>query len=510
VKAEERTEKIMDWLEGRLSAEESAAMEKLMEIDADFADEYALLSELIAYLGDLDADFEPSTAFHQGLMARISLEQAETERKPVNQMTEESQGGFVEEVGIQEQGRTVEVKKGGTKRLATRLFSFTRRRPVLFAAACCLLLVVFVSGGNLVSRSGVMGYQYTGNSFSSWSGADGGSMSGGSASSPAMSAPTGSSAMPQTAPSPPRVEMSKSYDMADPYARDSYAVNDVLVSRVGGPEIGATTSGIADAGSSMSRPSEGGESERGGHSPADQAPQEQKIIRTGNINLEVDRLDEAFSTIKSMAAAVGGYITNEHSYIMYVTDGREYRAGSIQVKIPYNRFNELLGQAESLGKVLDSSVWAEDVTAQFIDLQSRIKVFETKHSRLLAILEQSGELETILAVEKELAETEYELDSIKGQLRYLLDRTDFSTLSISVTEKRIESVEIRLTGFEGFARRVGESFNLGTNSMIRSMGNVVVWLAGNIAGFAFLAILLGFAWFLWLKPWWKKRTIVKK
>ncbi|MCL2166956.1 MAG: DUF4349 domain-containing protein [Clostridiales bacterium] len=467
MKDEQRTERIMDWLEGRLSAEDSEAFATEREKDASLAEESALMSDLISSLRDLDADVLPSAAFHQSLMARLSLEE-DSERKPVNDMTEEQEG--IRAAGLQDK-RENEAKEVQRKGSGRKLLAFIgRRRGLLAVAACCLVVIVLFAG------SGGMRSLQRSDFYSANSG--GGSTTSGM---PSASTPSPSVVAPAM-PSPEMVLRDEyGYDtgMAMNSAADTYRLEkeaDLPMAEAAPvwEEAEEDINGMQDAGT-------GGAFE-------------QKIIRTGYINLEVDSFDEALTAIKTMTEAQGGYVTSESSYIV---DGRERKAGQIQVKVPYSRYDMLAGQAETLGKVLDSSSYAEDVTAQYIDLMARIGVYETKYTRLLALLEQSGELETILSIEKELAVTNAELESIKGQMRYLQSRTDYSTLDISLTEKMIESVVVRLTGFPGFVSDVKSAFNMGTNSMIRSISNLILWLVYHLATIVVIGLLFLICWTLW-------------
>jgi len=227
---------------------------------------------------------------------------------------------------------------------------------------------------------------------------------------------------------------------------------------------------------------------------AEQAPVERKIIRTGNMQLEVDSFEEAAAAVKLAAASLGGYVNNENSYVVSYSDGRERRSGNISVRVPYDRYDTMLEQAGLLGKVTNRNVWSEDVTTQYIDLAARIQVYETKLSRLMALLSQSGELETILSIERELAATNADLESMKGQMRYLLSRTDYSTLDIGLTEKLEEVRQIRTTGFAGFLQNLRESFIFGVNGAIRNVQGFIFWLARNLIGIAFLVCIVWFGW----------------
>ena len=494
MKDEQRTEWVMGWLENRMSVEEAEAFDAELAKDADLAEECAILSELISCFHDLDKGVEPSAAFHQNLMAKLCLEQEQTERKLVNHR-----------MGEAEESRKTEGEPVSTKKArktmpkvisAFRQSAVFKRLPVIAGGmAACLLLFYFFGSGGLVGGSRKSDMQYSmsntsGSAGSSSSNNWGGGTAPGASMSPAPQAPSVSSSI--TVNDEYGLSDSKSkygYDGAEAYDRMEEAPSLEMA-----PGSTATAAPPATDG--------GNRAPGGGQVSGSQAPVEQKIIRTGNMRLEVERFDAAASAIKAAVASLGGYVTSESSYII---DGGERKTGSMQVKVPFDRYDALVGQAEAVGKVLDSSVRAEDVTAQYIDLKARIEVYGTKYQRLLALLEQSGELETVLSIEKELAVTNAELESLKGQMRYLLDKTDYSTLDISLTEKWIEAVEVRLTGFEGFVQSVTESFNLGTNGLIRSVGNLVIWFAGNLAGFALFAVLAVLCWFLWLRRWWKQR-----
>jgi hypothetical protein len=165
----------------------------------------------------------------------------------------------------------------------------------------------------------------------------------------------------------------------------------------------------------------------------------------------------------------------------------------------------MVSQTEMLGKVTDSSVWAEDVTARYVDIQARLGVFETKRERLMALLQKSGDLTAVIQLENELAATNAELESLKGQMRYLLNQTDYSTLEVSMTEKPVEAIGIRTTGFAGFSGRVWEAFLLGINGAIGSLGDMVVWFVRNLIGIAVTVIAVWLFWGLGLKRWLVKR-----
>ncbi|MCL1804826.1 MAG: DUF4349 domain-containing protein [Clostridiales bacterium] len=594
MKDEQRTERIMDWLESRMDAEEATAFGAEMANDPELAADCAVLSELTSRLRDLDAGFEPSADFHQNLMARLSLDNEQTERKLVNMVTDESKESMTAKVdetkenkenltqtssvwdvddveaeagasippmatasaqeaaadttattaeaavaadttaaeaaeaaeaaaaaavaaavdtvaAAEAAGATVAVaavataeapsakapaplsakaKNGSIAAALRSILSAFRRRPVIPVAAVCCVVVI-----GLVIGLGGRGGSYERNYMSG---------GGGSTGSSAMEPPASIAPSSPMAGGGPMYNEAVNYDMGlavdkvqtemqnqATWSSEYSTTGSYGEARV--EEAEAEVAAADVAGNTSATNADGG----GAPAQSSLAPSEQKIIRTGNIRMEVDHYGEAATSIKSMVDSLGGYITSENSYVIDYPDGRERRYGSISIKVPFNRYDQLFQQTQTLGKVMESSVWADDVTAQYVDLQARIAVFETKYQRLLALLQQSGELETILKIENELASTNADLESLKGSLRYLLSRTDYSTLDVNLMEKPIETIEIRATGFAAFWARLSEAFVTGVNRVIRNIGNFIIWLARNIIGLAIFALILWLAWFLW-------------
>jgi len=228
---------------------------------------------------------------------------------------------------------------------------------------------------------------------------------------------------------------------------------------------------------------------------------EQKIIYTGSLGLEVDSYEETVSKIKQAVETTGGYLVYENRYSV---DDKGRLAGDMTLRIPYQHFDSMLQQAGSLGKVTHQSTNARDVTTEFVDVQARLKVMEAKESRLLDLLKQTGSLSDLLAVEQELANTRAELESLKGQLRYLTNQTDYSTLNVHVMEKPLAASEIQTEGLKGLGKRIKEAFMLGVNGLLSFLGNLVVTFVGLLPALALGAVVLYFLWKKWLKNLWLK------
>ena len=160
-------------------------------------------------------------------------------------------------------------------------------------------------------------------------------------------------------------------------------------------------------------------------------PFSRMIVRTGNASLEVDSLEIGLGALRRLAGSVGGYVANTS-----IQGGREQvRQATLEVKVPADRFDDLTGGLEPLGRLEFVNVTAEDVGEEFVDLTARAANARRLEERLIDLLgTRTGRLQDVLAVERELARVREEIERMDGRLRYLKTRASLSTLSISLHE----------------------------------------------------------------------------
>ena len=155
------------------------------------------------------------------------------------------------------------------------------------------------------------------------------------------------------------------------------------------------------------------------------------IIRTATALIEVDSLERAVAELKQLAARVGGYVANTGMEV-----GRNrLRQAVIEVKIPANRFEDVLSGLKPIGKLESVNVSAQDVGEEYVDVSARIENAKRLERRLIDLLAaRTGKLKDVLDVEQELARVREEIERYQGRLRYFQTHTATSTLSVTVHE----------------------------------------------------------------------------
>ncbi|MGB9736737.1 MAG: DUF4349 domain-containing protein [Chloroflexus aggregans] len=150
------------------------------------------------------------------------------------------------------------------------------------------------------------------------------------------------------------------------------------------------------------------------------------VILNATLDIRVESVDQAEDRVRDIADRLGGYILHVRA------QGREQtRESYITFRVPFENFERALTEIEGLAKeIVSRTVDGEDVTEQYVDLQSRLRNLEATHDRIKALLATAQNLEDTLLLYQRLAEIQGQIEQIKGRMRYLEQNTNFSTISV--------------------------------------------------------------------------------
>jgi hypothetical protein len=158
------------------------------------------------------------------------------------------------------------------------------------------------------------------------------------------------------------------------------------------------------------------------------AAQQRRIIKDGQMVLTVEDTETAVTKATDLTIQLDGYIISQQVW----DDERGYRFATMKVGVPVSRFEGALQAFRELGSVNNESASGEDVTDQYVDLQSRLYNLVATRDRLRTFLEAATSIEEALQINEELKIVEEEIAVIQGRLNFLSDRAAFSTISLTL------------------------------------------------------------------------------
>ncbi len=163
--------------------------------------------------------------------------------------------------------------------------------------------------------------------------------------------------------------------------------------------------------------------------PSQQVSGIRMIIKNGELTVRAEDIDLATENAIQTIIDYGGYIISQHmnSY------GDGASRASLRFGVPAHEFEAAMRSLRALGEVSMESASGQDVTDEYVDLNSQLENLELTQLRLRTFLDEADTTEEALRVHQELRKVEGEIATIQGRINYLQDRTSFSTISLELT-----------------------------------------------------------------------------
>ncbi len=157
------------------------------------------------------------------------------------------------------------------------------------------------------------------------------------------------------------------------------------------------------------------------------------IIKNAEMKLLVADTDVAIDGVTQVTGDIGGYIISSRVwYEPYYEEN--YKYASITLGVPVEQFETAMRRLRGLSvQVLDETASGEDVTDQYVDLQSQVQNLEATRDRIRGFLDQAKTVDEALRINQQLSDVERQIEEIKGRINYLSDRSAYSTITVNLS-----------------------------------------------------------------------------
>jgi hypothetical protein len=155
-----------------------------------------------------------------------------------------------------------------------------------------------------------------------------------------------------------------------------------------------------------------------------------RVVKTATVSIEIrgGTFSRQFQEATLVASRHGGFVASSQ------LEGGRRRSGVLVIRVPADEYEAALAELRGLGTVKGETLHGEDVTAQFVDLEARLRNWEAQERVLLRLMAQARTIEDSIRVQRVLQDVQLAIEEIRGQLRVLEDQTSFATITVQLTE----------------------------------------------------------------------------
>lgn len=205
---------------------------------------------------------------------------------------------------------------------------------------------------------------------------------------------------------------------------------------------------------------------QGGQSIPPPVDLNKKIIKTADLNIEVKDFAKFNDMVHKSLRQYGAYIAQENQ------TANDYSISNrITIKVPVDQFDDMvLAMNSTDAKLLEKKISSEDVSAEVVDIKSRMEAKKQMRARYLEFMKQAKNMEEVLNVQSSINDVQADIESADGRVQYLSQSAAYSTINISFSA--ILDANKKEDAEPNFASRLGASISAGG----KGLGEIVIAL----------------------------------
>ena len=178
------------------------------------------------------------------------------------------------------------------------------------------------------------------------------------------------------------------------------------------------------------------------------------VIKNADLSIVVKDVEGRVAAIQNMANAMGGFVVSANVYQTTARDGATVPQAQVVIRVPQEKLDAALEQIKrDTVDVQSESQSGQDVTDQYVDLQSRLKAKLAAEEQLTAIMKDARRTEDVLAVYAQLQQIQSEIEVLRGQIKYTEQSAALSAINVSIiAEETVKPIEVGGWKPEGVVR----------------------------------------------------------
>lgn len=189
------------------------------------------------------------------------------------------------------------------------------------------------------------------------------------------------------------------------------------------------------------------------------AARERMVIRNADLAIVVKDPEVSMTAVAKLAESMGGFVVSSNLYRAYKSDGTPVPEASVTIRVPAEKLDEALASIKKDAvEVQSENVSGQDVTSEYVDLESQLKNLEAAEKQLVEIMSKAEKTEDVLNVFNQLTSIRGQIESIQGQMKYYEESAALSAVSVRlIAEETVQPLEVGGWKLSGWARDAAQN-----------------------------------------------------
>ena len=219
-----------------------------------------------------------------------------------------------------------------------------------------------------------------------------------------------------------------------------------------------------------------------------QDERELKIIKSGSVMTQTEGYDLFLANLISKVEELSGYIEQNNTNVNNIYGDKKLKYGYLKIRVPQERFNELVSYLESSSEINQKNIVETDVTKEYYEKDNQVKNLELQEVHLRELFEKAQTVEEMLKIENELRRIRTEIDALNISLSDIDDRASMATISVEVQE--VLKANLTMSDRNNVWERAKEGFINTVNGIVDIGENLIIALISLIPVLVPLIIIL--------------------
>lgn len=155
------------------------------------------------------------------------------------------------------------------------------------------------------------------------------------------------------------------------------------------------------------------------------------VIRTSQLTVEVSEIEQALAQARAIAARGGGFVSASNTHFERVND-QDRMVADLTLQVRSESADAAISDLRALGKVTAEASGSQDVTDEYVDLDSNLRNLQATEAAILKLMDKATQIQDVLALQRELTNVRGQIERIQGRKTYLERRSDMATISLSL------------------------------------------------------------------------------